>query len=65
MDNRNYNSAGIRITSRTWERSACRSFTGCLWKTGFEDMLIVAEKIHSKLSGVVTWRVEENHALLN
>jgi len=58
MDNRDYNSAGIKNTRREWERSACRSFTGCLWKTGFEDMTRLAEKIRRNLQGVVSWRVE-------
>ncbi|MFC2126523.1 hypothetical protein ACFLU5_17170 [Bacteroidota bacterium] len=63
MDNRDFNSAGIHVTKRSWERSACRSLNGSLWKTGFEDMIIVTEKIRSKIYGVVTWQVEENYEL--
>ena len=59
MDNRDHNSVGIRISRKSWERSAYRSFNGCIWRTGFEHMVILTEKIRSNIYGVVTWQVEE------
>ena len=63
MDNRDFNAVGIPISRRSWERSACRSLNGSLWKTGFEDMLKVAEKIRCGICGVATWCVEEDHEM--
>lgn len=61
MDNRDFNAVGIPISRRSWERSAYRSMNGSLWKTGFEDMIKVAEMIRAAIIGVTSWAIEEDY----
>ena len=63
MDNRDFESMGLRNIKKYWKRSAYRSLNGSMWKTGFEDMIIVTEKIRSRIYGKVTWHIEENFEL--
>jgi hypothetical protein len=61
MDYRNFESMGLQNRKKSWERSAFRSLNGSLWRTGFEDMMVLTEKIRSRVYGTVTWRIEKNH----
>ena len=60
MDNRDFESMGLRRVKKSWQRAAYRFLNGSLWRTGFQDMIVITEKLRSKIHGTVIWHVEEN-----
>jgi len=54
-DGRDFTRKGFPAISKKWEEAANRSFSGSTWRTGFEVVIDVAEKIRSSTIGKVHW----------
>jgi hypothetical protein len=54
-DGRNFAMKGFPAINKPWEDAAYRSFRGSTWRTGFEVVTKVVEKIRSRAYGKVRW----------
>lgn len=58
-DGRNSSRRGFPEIPKPWENASFRSFRGSTWRTGFEIVAGVVEKIRSRISGKVHWYRQE------
>jgi hypothetical protein len=54
-DNRDFTSLGLYPIPQEWEDAAYRSLNGSTWRTGFEVVVDIVEKIRSEIYGKVYW----------
>jgi hypothetical protein len=55
MDARNFTGMGWQDIPRKWEEAALRSLPGSTWRTGFEVVVRIVEKLRAETSGKVHW----------
>jgi len=55
MDDRNFADLGLYDIPKKWEYAAYRSFSGSMWRIGFDVLVEIVELIRSKINGKVTW----------
>jgi len=55
LDDRDFADLGLYPVPKEWEDAAYRSFSGSTWRTGFEVVVEMVEKIRSAVNGKVLW----------
>jgi hypothetical protein len=54
-DQRDFVSMGLQPIPQKWEDASFRSFRGSIWRTGFDVIVRVTERIRSEINGKVYW----------
>jgi hypothetical protein len=60
MDDRDFKNIGLYPREKKWVDATYRSFRGSTWRLGFDEVVVITEKVRSRVYGKVQWHIEEN-----
>lgn len=59
LDNRDFKNLGFYPKQKKWVDACYRSLRGSTWRLGFEEVVVITEKLRSEVAGKVHWLSED------